>query len=306
MQKFLLLLLGSATMFCSGSFARADVNPITPGQCADMNASGVTSDNAPVKCDRLRGVVFRYVDFQGQTHVGQIVVLDAVAQRVQVIFDTLYERKFPLSKVVPMERYHGDDNASMTDDNTSAFNARAITGGSEWSMHAYGVAIDINPRQNPYISFGDDGVATVLPASAAKEAVNRLNYRPGKDFRPGQAEDVVDIFANNGFLQWGGYWNFPIDYQHFEVGSRTFTSRLASASPVDAQRIFERYIDAYVTCMAEPSAGSHNAARAACIDKVMRNVDLTSMSSSDCRTIFRSGPQAWEFGDQRNGYGFFA
>jgi hypothetical protein len=241
-----------------------------------MEANGVLGDHAPVKCDRLRSVGFRYVDFHGQTHVGQIVVLDAVAQGAQAIFDALYERKFPLNKVVPMERYHGDDNASMSDNNTSAFNARPITGETEWSMHAYGVAIDVNPRQNPYISFGDDGVATVLPASAAKEAVNRLNYRPGKAFRPGQAEDIVDIFASNGFLNWGGYWNFPVDYQHFEIGSRAFTNLLAGSSPADAQRIFERYVNAYAACMAEPPTAPHDAARAACVDKVMSHAGPAS------------------------------
>ncbi|WP_157381762.1 M15 family metallopeptidase [Burkholderia ubonensis] len=273
-QKFLLVLLGSAAISCSGteSSTTSGVNPITPSQCADMIASSVISNNAPVKCDRLRSVVFRYVDFQGQPNTGEIIVLDAVAQRTKIIFDMLYERKFPLNKAVPMEHYRGNDNASMNDNNTSAFNARPITGGSEWSMHAYGVAIDINPRQNPYISFGEGGVATVLPAPAAKEAMNRLNYRPGKNFRPGQAEDVVDIFANNGFFQWGGYWDYPIDYQHFEVASRTFASRLASVSPVDAQRIFERGINAYVACIAEPTAGPHSAARAACVEKITRNI----------------------------------
>ncbi|WJF89064.1 M15 family metallopeptidase [Paraburkholderia bonniea] len=266
----LLLILGSGIVSGCGAAVRAEVSPITQGQCANLSASHVMSDNAPVKCDRLRSVAFPYIDFDGQTHEGEVVVLDVLAPRVQMIFTALYQKKFPLHQALTMEHYQGDDEASMADNNTSAFNARPMTGASAWSMHAYGAAIDLNPRQNPYIAFGADGAATVLPPLAAKEAVNRLNYRPNKNFRPGMAEEVIDIFASNGFLQWGGYWNFPIDYQHFEIGSSAYTQQLASASVTEAQRLFEQVITDYASCMAEPGSLSHEAARAACVSRVAR------------------------------------
>ena len=99
----------------------------------------------------------------------------------------------------------------MDDNNTSASNARPMTGGKQWSMHAYGVAIDINPPQNPYPSFDDDeGVAHVLSAKAAKTSVNCMDCRPNKPGRLGRAEEVVDIFANNGFLSWGVIGTFRL------------------------------------------------------------------------------------------------
>ncbi|WP_153100302.1 M15 family metallopeptidase [Paraburkholderia hayleyella] len=280
-SKRLIYLLLLCTPGCTAAFdtnpvipASAEISALTPGECADLSANHMMSDDAPVKCERLRRVTFPFVDFAGQREAGEVVVLDALAPRVQMIFTTLYERKFPLNKAWPLQRYQGDDDASMADNNTSAFNGRPITGGSAWSMHAYGAAIDINPRQNPYISFAAQGAATVLPASAAMEAVNRLNDRPGKSIRRGMAEEVIDIFANNGFLQWGGYWNFPIDYQHFEIGSRAFTEELARSSPEDAQRLFEQSVSAYVDCMAESAQASssktHEAVRAACVAWVMR------------------------------------
>lgn len=39
------------------------------------------------------------------------------------------------------------------------------------------------------------------------------------------ATDPIDIFAENGFIGWGGYWNYPIDYQ--EIGSRKFVEQLS-------------------------------------------------------------------------------
>ncbi len=248
----------------------AAIKPISTQQCAKMRAADVITDKNPVPCARLRTVTFPIINFSGQEDKGQVVVLDALAQRTQSIFDTLFKRKFPINKAVLMEAYSGDDQASMNDNNTSAFNGRPITGGSNWSLHAYGVAIDVNPLQNPYISFDELGHATILPALAAKQSINRLNYRPKKDFRAGMAEDAIDIFAENGFIGWGGYWNYPIDYQHFEIGSRKFVEQLINLSPCQSRRAFEQYAKSYADCMTKTSICPHAAARAACVAKIIQ------------------------------------
>jgi hypothetical protein len=77
-------------------------------------------------------------------------------------------------------------------------------------MHSYGLAIDINPVQNPYLSIGENGIVKVHP-SAGVEFLNRSNIRPG------MLEPVIHIFEKYGFTVWGGKWNNPIDYHHFEV-----------------------------------------------------------------------------------------
>lgn len=139
-----------------------------------------------------------------------------------------------------MEVFGGDDIASMTANNTSAFNGRPITGGSSWSRHAYGVAIDINPLQNPYIS-SKHGKQEILPA--ASTASRRAPQRPG------MAEAVRHIFFRHGFLIWGGDWKQPIDYQHFEIGSSKFIARLLSMTPAAAKAAFAGYANHYRTCM---------------------------------------------------------
>jgi hypothetical protein len=251
------------------ALAHADTLPLPPEQCSAMRTAGVLGSAAPLGCERLVRVSFRHVDFDGATRTGELVVMDALAPQVAAVFDALYRRRFPIARARPLENYRGDDLASMADNNTSAFNARPITGGSRWSLHAYGVAIDLNPLQNPYLSFDASGSAQVLPPAAAATSVNRSETRPGKPARTGLAEAVVDLFAEHGFLGWGGDWNTPIDYQHFEPGSRRLVERMAGATPAEAHRLFEARVAAYNACIAQTAARPSR--RAHCVEHVTRN-----------------------------------
>lgn len=195
-------------------------------------------------------------------------MLDAVAEQVKELFSTLIKKSFPINKSLLMENYQGDDKAAMDDNNTSAFNGRPITGGTSWSKHAYGVAIDINPLQNPYISFNDNGTAKILPTASTESFINRNNSRPGKEQRLGMAEEVVDIFAQHGFLIWGGDWNSPIDYQHFEIGSRGFINTLIKQPPDTARLTFNRYAQNYRNCVARSNETTMAKKRIECVKKV--------------------------------------
>jgi hypothetical protein len=93
---------------------------------------------------------------------------------------------------------------------TESFVCRATTGGSSWSQHAYGLAIDVDPFQNPYVR--DD---VVLP-ELASAYVDRDEVRPGMILPD---DVVVEAFAAIGW-EWGGYWSRPIDYQHFSANGR--------------------------------------------------------------------------------------
>lgn len=272
-------LTGHLVLIANG--VSAEVQPILASQCETMHAKGVVHTRSPVGCERLKKVSFSYIDFNEQIQIGEVIVLDIIAQRVQAIFDTLYKQRFPIHKAVPIEYYNGNDTASMNDNNTSAFNGRPITGGSRWSLHAYGVAIDINPYQNPYLSFEENGMAKILPAESAKLAVNRMRYRPVKPVRQGLAEEVIDVFAQNGFLGWGGYWDFPIDYQHFEVGPRLFVEQLITLPIDEAQRNFERYIADYTACILQAVRQPHEEARAFCIAKIYNHFLPKNQNVSD-------------------------
>jgi hypothetical protein len=126
-------------------------------------------------------------------------------------------------------------------------------------MHAYGLAIDINPLQNPYAKRAGDKLVFSPPAGV--RYANRLNDRPGKAPVPGLAESVIDVFANEGFLIWGGYWDDPIDYQHFQVSGR-LAEQLARLPQPQAQLLFEQYVGRYRDCR---RSAPQDASRSQCI-----------------------------------------
>lgn len=234
--------------------------------CDRMKARGVLGKDAPVSCEKLAVVRFSFVDFDGQSHDdGEIMVMAAAAVHVQTIFDALFARRFPLGRARLMDHYSGDDAASMQDNNTSAFNHRSVTDGALPSLHAYGLAIDINPAQNPFIQLQPNGHAVFKPAGSIRYA-NRRYYRPGKPVRHGMAEDVVELFAANGFPIWGGDWDNPIDFQHFQV-ERTLARELAALPTNMARARFDEQVRQYRQCRTRLASMPSPLARAKCAEQ---------------------------------------
>jgi hypothetical protein len=219
--------------FCLGALqasARADsIDVISPALCADMKAHHVLQENAPVGCERLGLVRFVYIGFDAREHGdGELVVLDAVADHVLAIFAELRARRFPLQQARLMNAYDGEDDASIEANNTSALNDRRVLGTNALSMHAYGVAIDINPIQNP--SYDRVSGARVLVPKAG------FAYATRTPLRPGMAESVVGIFAAHGFTVWGGRFR-DADYQHFSI-ERALVEKLLRFPPAEARAMF--------------------------------------------------------------------
>jgi hypothetical protein len=224
------------------------VLPISPAVCAHMKQHHVLNPGAPVPCERLRLLKFGYVGFDGQTRDdAEMVVMDAVADHVLAVFVALRAKRFPIASVKLMDHFEGNDEASTARNNTSSLNVRQIAGGGPISLHSYGVAIDLNPLQNPYITY-----TTPHPEEGARDGVRpsrRISIDPpaATDYvrrtplRPGMAEDVVALFAAHGFAEWGGRWKNPIDYQHFQVG-RALADRLARLAAAQARALFEQSI----------------------------------------------------------------
>lgn len=158
--------------------------------------------------DRMELVSVTYLGFDGLLHVGQIVVHEEVAGEVRDIFAELLEASWPIEKVVPIARYGWSDEASIADNNTSAFNYRRTIGpgqGRTMSMHSYGRAIDINPFQNPYLNAEGNGDQPYDPDLKGTITRDSPPYR---------------AFRKRGW-RWGGDWVGAKDYQHFEKGTRS-------------------------------------------------------------------------------------
>ena len=164
----------------------------------------------PVRIRELRLLTLNYWGFDHRAHQGQLVVNERQARAVLRAMRAIYTARFPIRRMRPVEAYGSNDDRSMAADNTSAFNCRRIPGSESWSEHARGLAIDINPLENPEIRNG-----RVLPPAGAVFA-DRSRSERGM-IHAGDA--VVRAFAAIGW-KWGGYWHSPKDYQHFSATGR--------------------------------------------------------------------------------------
>lgn len=184
---------------------RAVVRPLSAKERADMTPS-VWRPGCPVPLSALRHVSLPFVGFDGRARRGALVVNRSAARDVVAAFRDLYAARFPIRRMRPVQAYGGSDFASIEADNTSSFNCRPATGSTHWSQHAYGLAIDIDPIENPYVSGG----RTSHPASVPY--LDRSRVRPGMAV---EGRSLVRAFDARGW-GWGGRWSGSVrDYQHF-------------------------------------------------------------------------------------------
>ncbi len=189
---------------------RSASRPLTAAEQQAM--TGVSwRPGCPVPLAQLRRLTVSYVDFTGATRQGVLVVHESAVAALTQVFSDLYDARFPIRSMQPIEAYGGDDWTSIEADNTSAFNCRRRTGSTtEWSRHAYGLAIDLNPLENPYVTNG----TTSHPRS--RPYLDRGNVRAGMVVAGSPA---VAAFARIGW-SWGGLWANPTDLQHFSDTGR--------------------------------------------------------------------------------------
>jgi hypothetical protein len=196
MKVFLLALLALQPPFSHS------VSPVTRAQLPHSWHPG-----CPVAPAQLRRIRLSYWGFDGRAHTGVLVANVRAADDLVHVFSQLYKARFPIRRMRQIDAYGGSDEHSLAADNTSAFNCRYVIGPGprRWSTHAYGLAIDVNPVENPYVEGG-----RVHPR-AGRAYLDRSNVRPGMAVRGGL---LVRSFSAVGW-QWGGRWTGTPDYQHF-------------------------------------------------------------------------------------------
>jgi D-alanyl-D-alanine carboxypeptidase len=208
------LALGLVGLSVPAALAQADAPPRFVGTVSAVTRADLPYSwrpGCPVGPTQLRLLRLRYWGFDRKAHVGSLVVNASAARDVMSAFRTLYARRFPIRRMQTIDAFRGRDSASTAADNTSGFNCRyaVAAGPPRWSQHAFGLAIDVNPVENPYILGG-----RARPASGAAY-LDRSRYRRGMAV-PGGV--VVRAFAAIGW-EWGGRWASP-DYQHFSANGR--------------------------------------------------------------------------------------
>lgn len=167
-------------------------------------------EDCTVPYEELRYIRVLHVGFDGNTYIGELIVNKALAKDVLEIFWELYELRYPIERMVLIDEYEANDDLSMAANNSSAFNFRHIAGTKRLSLHSQGLAIDINPLYNPYIT-QIDGVETVLPGEAI-EHIDRTIVNP---YYIRSGDPCYEAFIRRGFT-WGGEWKNSKDYQHFQ------------------------------------------------------------------------------------------
>lgn len=182
------------------------------GEELQQRISGISyQENDNISFSELRYLRVLHMGFDGQTHIGELVVNASIAEDLLEIMEELYKNSYPIEKMILIDAYNADDELSMSDNNTSAFNYREIAGTSRMSRHSLGVAIDINPRYNPYVKKSSSSETTISPANGADYADRSREFEHKID----ENDLCYKLFTEHGFT-WGGSWNSVKDYQHFE------------------------------------------------------------------------------------------
>lgn len=167
--------------------------------------------NAEIHYDNLCYVNVLYYNFNDREKVGEIICNKAIAQDLVEIFYELYQNNYQIEKIRLIDEYQGDDELSMKDNNSSCFNYRPVASTNRLSNHAYGLAIDINPFFNPYVTYRSDGSTHISPEGSEYyvDRDKQFAYKIDKN------DLAYQLFTEHGFT-WGGSWNHAKDYQHFQ------------------------------------------------------------------------------------------
>ncbi len=164
-----------------------------------------------ISYDDLFYLHVKYYDFEGKVKSGELICNRAIAQDLLDIFYELYENEYQIDKIRLIDEYNADDDASCLDDNTSCFNYRCVPSGKSLSKHALGLAVDINPFYNPYVTYDETGCEIINTPGSEVYADRSKDFA----YKIDENDLAYKLFTGHGFT-WGGSWNSCKDYQHFQ------------------------------------------------------------------------------------------
>ena len=192
----------------------SSVKPLPGSVKTTLKKGGVWHRGCPVALSDLRVLTVTYRGFDKHNHTGQLVVNKNAAAPLAKVFHRLYVIHFPIRHLSIAAVYGPRSQQPKDGDVSGSFECRQAvpspcTGGSgtgSWSNHAYGMAVDINPVENPYVGCG-----------MSRDPLAQ-SYRKRTPHRPGMVTaQVIKAFASVGW-GWGGSWaGNTKDYMHFSV-----------------------------------------------------------------------------------------
>jgi hypothetical protein len=209
--SLVVLSLAATAHAADGGYA-STVRPLSPALQKALTGT-YWKPGCPVPLSGLRVLTVRHWDFAGKARTGQLIVNRDVADPLRTVFRRLYEAKFPI-RYLQLDIYRQRDRLPANGDVSGSFECRQsvpspCVGGNasgRWSNHAYGYAIDLNPRENPYVGCG------MVRDATRKTYLDRSRLRKGM-----VTPAVVRAFRSIGW-GWGGAWTGDTkDYMHFST-----------------------------------------------------------------------------------------
>ena len=214
MMKKMIYLLLSSVLFALQLDAQELENGFSQQEITDalfVRIKGKSyKDNCTTSLSDLRYLQVLHYNKEGEVLKGELICHQSISEDLLTIFRELYKAKYPIERMVLVDEYGADDEASMQANNSSAFNFRYVTGTKSLSRHSRGMAIDINPLYNPYVRQRNG--RTVVEPTNAEAYVDRTKDFPYKIVK---GDLCYRLFKKYGFT-WGGEWKNSKDYQHFE------------------------------------------------------------------------------------------
>jgi hypothetical protein len=189
----------------------ASIRPVSAPLRAELTGP-VWRPGCPVPLSQLRVLSVTYWGFDNRAHPGGLVVNQAAARPLASVFRRLYELRFPIHHMRLADAYGPQRSRPADGDVTASFECRQAvpspctggTGTGSWSQHAYGLAVDLNPVENPYVGCGQ------TRDRASRPYLDRSRLRRGM-----VTPAVVEAFRSIGW-GWGGGWTGSTkDYMHF-------------------------------------------------------------------------------------------
>jgi poly-gamma-glutamate synthesis protein (capsule biosynthesis protein) len=183
----------------------SEVRPLDAFVRVDMLGRSFRDVPECPRFDDLRLLRLSHHTFDAKVSFGELVVAASVSDEVVRIFERLFALGFPIARMQRIDVFDGDDDASMAANNTSAFNFRFVAGTRVLSHHALGLAIDLNPVQNPWVR------GERIDPEQGRAFLDRSHVRPGMILR---GLGIVEAFEVEGW-EWGGEWPDMADLHHF-------------------------------------------------------------------------------------------
>lgn len=173
-------------------------------------------ENPHIRPENLRYLKVLHYNYDHRIQVGELIVNEKIAEDCTNIFKELFSAEYEIASMYLIDRYWDGngvdaDTHSVEANNTAAFNYRVVPGSKTLSNHAKGFAVDVNPLQNPYVTYKSDGSF----GKYYKDMEKYLDRNSGKEHLITHQDLCYQVFRKYGFT-WGGDWNSSKDYQHFQ------------------------------------------------------------------------------------------